>query len=214
MPHLHRNSQKRIYKEGAEYFITTVTYERYPYFANPILSELFVRDMWFARDLKQFDLFGYTVMPDHVHLLLQPRGKFNYSQIMHNAKRVFSLEANQIMFSSPKCETAHPNAISAGDDIYHRLRWSNVLIDLHRRFVGSYGIHHNIPHFRWQSSFRDHMIRNEDDYLNHLEYIYNNAVKHGLVKDAEEFPWMWIAGMKPPFAPDLKPFKGEGLLRR
>ncbi len=116
MTHLHRDSQKRIYEEGAEYFITTVTERRYAYFEEPILAELFIRDLWFAVELKQFDLFGYAIMPDHVHLMIQPRGKFNYSQIMHNIKRVFSLHANQIMFSSPS------NPTPAGDDIYHRLR--------------------------------------------------------------------------------------------
>ena len=192
----HRNSQKRIYEEGAEYFITTVTEGRHPYFGMPILAELFVRDLWFAKELKQFDLYGYTVMPDHIHLLIQPRGKFNYSQIMHNIKRVFSLHANQIMFSAPS------NATPAGDDIYHRLQWSKVLIDLHERFISKHGTRHDIPKFQWQSSFRDHLIRDEEDHLNHLEYVYNNAVKHGLVKSPEEYPWMWIVGMKKPFAPD------------
>jgi hypothetical protein len=45
---LHRNSQKRIYEEGASYFITTVTYDRYPYFQIPLLAELFINDLLFA----------------------------------------------------------------------------------------------------------------------------------------------------------------------
>jgi putative transposase len=196
MTRLHRNSQKRAYEEGAEYFITTVTQDRYPYFNEPILAELFIRDLWFAKQLKQFDLFGYAVMHDHVHLLIQPRGKFNYSQIMHNVKRVFSLHANQIMFSAPS------NPTPADDDIYHRLQWSEVLIELHARFIAKNGGNHGIPPFKWQSSFRDHVIRDEEDYLNHLEYIHNNAVKHGLASEPEKYPWMWTVGMKLPFAPD------------
>jgi REP element-mobilizing transposase RayT len=58
------------------------------------------------------------------------------------------------------------------------------------------------PTFRWQSSFLDHIIRDEDDYLNHLEYIHNNAVKHGLAIDAEQYPYIWIQGMAQPFQPD------------
>jgi putative transposase len=189
----HRNSQKRIYEEQGEYFVTTATLNRYPYFADPILAELFVRDLWFATKLKRFELFGFVVIPDHVHLLFQPRGKFNYSQIMHNVKRVFSLQANQIMFSSPLGVESKP----AGDDIYHRLQWPKTLVDLHRRFIQAHGVHHNMPRFKWQSSFRDRVIRDENDYLNHLEYIHNNPVKHGLAGEAEEYLWVWITGMPP-----------------
>ena len=106
------------------------------------------------------------------------------------------------MSVTPKGETAQPNAISAGDDIYHRLRWSNILTDLHRRFVQTYGIHHDIHHFRWQSTFRDRLIRDEEDGLNHLEHINHNAMKRGLTTGPEQYPWMGIRGMKPPLIPD------------
>jgi REP element-mobilizing transposase RayT len=163
---------------------------------------LFVRDLWFAVELKEFELFGYTVMPDHVHLLFEPRGKFNYSQIVHNIKRVFSLHANQIMFSAPPDELIASQLSSVGDDIYHRLRWTDVLVDLHMRFQRERGCRDNIPHFRWQPSFRDHIIRNQTDYQNHLEYIYNNAVKHGVAHKPEEHPFTWTQGMRRPFVPD------------
>lgn len=34
-----------------------------------------------------------------------------------------------------------------------------------------------IGHSIWQSRFNDHVIRNEADYLKHLEYIENNPLK-------------------------------------
>ena len=55
-----------------------------------------------------------------------------------------------------------------------------------------------LPWFKWQQSFHDHIIRNERDYFNHLNYIYHNAVKHGLVGDPEDWPFMWIEGMLEP----------------
>jgi len=194
---LRRNSQKRIYEEGASYFITAVTYNRYPYFQIPLFSELFINDLLFAKDLKQFKLHGYTVMPDHVHLLITPSSKANYSEVMHNIKRTFALHANQILFSKPQLS-------NAGDDIYRRLRkndpycslqWSEYLINLHRRFTKQYGHDHNIPFFKWRKSFRDHIIRSDNDLSNHLEYIFNNALKHSLVRETEKWKWMWIETM-------------------
>ncbi len=232
--HLHRDSQRRIYEEGAEYFITTATEKRYPYFANPILAELFIRDLWFAKVLKQFHLFGYTVMPDHVHLLFQSRGKANYSEIMRSIKTNFSRDANDIVlnrvnrFPVASAGDVAPRRLlrdqSTSNTIAsHRLRknaientnglvpcrsedfqqhYLNVVKPLHNRFITKYSANHDIPRFEWQSSFRDHVIRDENDYLNHLEYIYGNAVKHGLVGEPEQYPFMWIIGMLEPSKPD------------
>jgi putative transposase len=39
----------------------------------------------------------------------------------------------------------------------------------------------------WQTRYWDHIIRNEKDMNNHINYIHYNAVKHGLV----ESPFKW-----------------------
>jgi putative transposase len=40
----------------------------------------------------------------------------------------------------------------------------------------------------WQRRFWEHLIRNEDDYVRHLEYIHYNPVKHGFVDAPAEWP--------------------------
>src|SRR3989304_5019886 len=80
--HRHRNSQERIYIEGATYFIASVTDDRIVQFREPILCELFIEDLWFARELKVIDLHGYTVIPEHFHLQITPSEKSDYSRIM------------------------------------------------------------------------------------------------------------------------------------
>ena len=44
----------------------------------------------------------------------------------------------------------------------------------------------------WQARFLDHRIRNDNDFLNHMEYIRMNPVKHGLSKDGTPYPWLFI----------------------
>lgn len=44
----------------------------------------------------------------------------------------------------------------------------------------------------WQHRFWEHLIRDEQDYLNHIEYIHNNPVKHGYVTEAIEWPYSSI----------------------
>ena len=41
----------------------------------------------------------------------------------------------------------------------------------------------------WQDRYYDHVIRDERDFENHLDYIHYNAVKHQLVQRPEDWPW-------------------------
>lgn len=41
----------------------------------------------------------------------------------------------------------------------------------------------------WQRRFWEHVIRDERDWRNHLDYIHYNPVKHGLVSRPDEWPW-------------------------
>jgi len=41
----------------------------------------------------------------------------------------------------------------------------------------------------WQRRFWEHMIRNDKDYENHVNYIHYNPVKHGLAKQPRDWPY-------------------------
>jgi len=41
----------------------------------------------------------------------------------------------------------------------------------------------------WQHRFWEHQIRNEDDFIRHIEYIHYNPVKHGYVKAPAEWQY-------------------------
>jgi putative transposase len=41
----------------------------------------------------------------------------------------------------------------------------------------------------WQRRFWEHKIRDETDYLCHVEYIYWNPVKHGHARSQKEWPY-------------------------
>ena len=44
----------------------------------------------------------------------------------------------------------------------------------------------------WQRRFWEHLIRDERDYRNHVEYCWGNPVKHGFVKRAVDWPYSSI----------------------
>ena len=55
----------------------------------------------------------------------------------------------------------------------------------------------------WQNRFWDHIIRDQDDYNRHVDYVHYNPVKHGLVRSP--FDWKWTS---------LHDYYREGLYRR
>lgn len=41
----------------------------------------------------------------------------------------------------------------------------------------------------WQRRYWEHLLRDERDFSNHVDYIHFNPVKHGLVTQASEWPY-------------------------
>jgi putative transposase len=41
----------------------------------------------------------------------------------------------------------------------------------------------------WQRRYWEHLIRDEQDYVIHMDYLHYNPVKHGYVKSVIEWPY-------------------------
>lgn len=41
----------------------------------------------------------------------------------------------------------------------------------------------------WQRRYWEHLIRNEEDYRAHMDYVHINPVKHGLVDQVKDWPY-------------------------
>jgi len=163
---MHKNSQKRYYIRGAVYFITTVTKERYKYFCDEIFVHVLVEQIYFAQQLLQFQLYAYAIMPDHVHVLIQPHDGYNYSKIMFSIKKQFSHNANRVMGYNPFPDYEN-------DEM-------NIKLQHYRdKFLKKYPSTCPYPRFLWQKSFHDHIIQNNHDFHNHVGYILHQNKKHG-----------------------------------
>ena len=47
----------------------------------------------------------------------------------------------------------------------------------------------------WQENFFDHRIRKEESFGEKADYILQNPVRARLIDKAEDWPYVWIAGM-------------------
>jgi len=73
------------------------------------------------------------------------------------------------------------------DDSDYSGRWREIK----KRFSRSVTTRTNARGERavWQRRFFEHVIRDEDDWRRHIDYIHYNPVKHGLVDRPADWPW-------------------------
>ena len=132
---------RRFYQYGNIYFLTHVTYTRMPILIEnwDILDAAIKK----AQTPIPFDLVAWAVLPDHMHMIIEP-GKNDLSRLIKRIKQSFSMN--------------------------------------YRKRAGYSGR-------VWQYRFWDHVIRDDEDFRRHVDYIHFNAVKHGLATGPLEFPF-------------------------
>lgn len=164
----HKNSQKRRLFDHGEYFITTNTKNRYPYFQEEVLCELFIKELQIVKQIKDFNLFGFCILPDHIHLLLKVTLGSDLPEIMRSLKTNFSRNANLLIEGNVTSRRLQ----FKNNNLHDYLSFLSVLQNKLKKA--------SIPKFAWQKSYHDHYIRNKKDFTNHLFYLQNNHLKHDL----------------------------------
>lgn len=164
---------KHYFANGQIYFVTSNTKDRKE-INNNIAARFFVITIAYHKYVLNFSLFGYVIMPDHFHLLLQPCEKSPLPKIMNYIKGNFARKYNE--FINPDLQ-------------------DNVnLIDyqggkLQKSFNSV-----------WQKEYYEYVIRDEKDFIEKLNYIHNNPVKKGLVKNPDEYEFssylQWYSGLR------------------
>jgi len=89
-------SVKRYHEDKALYFITTTTEGRKEIFKDSIACELLVNILIYNKFIYDFSVYGFVIMPDHFHIIIQPNGELNISEIMKKVKGNFSRFYNKI----------------------------------------------------------------------------------------------------------------------
>lgn len=116
-------SLRRYYVPDAIVFITQVIQDRKPILDDDGTLALLRATLHQVKTLHPFSMLGYVFLPDHLHLLIQPTGSSNFSQIMHSLKPNFT--------KAYKAAIGHTGSLR----IWQRRFWDHVIRDepdLHR----------------------------------------------------------------------------------
>jgi putative transposase len=82
------------------------------------------------------------------------------------------------------------------DDADFSTRWSRIKLNFTRQYLACGGRErpvsasrrHNRRRGVWQRRFWEHLIRGQDDFNRHLNYIHHNPVKHKLASCPHDWP--------------------------
>ena len=85
-----RNPLKRFYGRNDLHFVTFSCYRRRPYLGTIRARNCFVKILDEVRGRFGFELVGYVVMPEHVHLLISEPRKGNPSTVLQMLKQKVS----------------------------------------------------------------------------------------------------------------------------
>jgi putative transposase len=96
-PRLERRQQT-----GNLHFITFSCHGRNPYLCTPHAATIFEHSLESTRLKYQFDLIGYVVMPEHVHLLLSEPPTHPLSTVLGALKRSVSKQLPESPFWLPR----------------------------------------------------------------------------------------------------------------
>jgi REP element-mobilizing transposase RayT len=113
--------------------------------------------------MKQFKLYAFCILTDHIHLLLEPGEKYNISKVMKSLKENFSRDANKLL-------DYHPYESSVSDTSTCRICVREYLKTNQQRI--------KTIHFEWQKSYHHHIIGDDKDFENHYDYTVENYLKH------------------------------------
>ncbi len=180
--------------------ISLVTYLRRPLFADVNLAKRILTILLSDQTLDQLQLRAFTLMPDHLHLIAGVRDcelklpnligifkSYTTQRYWTRSREVFEGSPIQLVSNCVTKSTARASRplltalmnwrATLRPEVVEMRNWPEVTPE----------------HFRrkrlWQTRFFDHVIRNDVDLQENLDYIALNPVKEGYVTHPEFYPY-------------------------
>ena len=149
---------RRVYIKNSHVHIIITSYER---------KHIFIDNIEFLRiafkkttQNYKFEIVAICVLPDHIHLILNPENIKEYSKIISSIKHSFSRDVGQVC----------PTYLCSQDNL--KTGYKN------KREKGLF-----------QRRFYEHTISSQSELNNHINYIHYNPVKHGYVQSVKDWEY-------------------------
>ena len=182
------------------YAITLATDSRRPVFADTELAKAILACLLSDETLTHLNVHAFTLMPDHLHLLAAVQStELSLSKLIGGFKsyttQLYWKRSRQILASQ---DVSLPSTCVTKSDVNKAQDLISALIDgratLRPEVVAlknwpSVKPQHFVKKSLWQSGFFDHVIRNDADLHENLQYIAMNPVHAGYVTKSYFYPY-------------------------
>jgi len=153
----------RFHHTGQSHFVTFCCYHRRQSFTTNASRGIFESALERVRRSYRLYIYGYVVMPEHIHLLLSE------PQNGAHSKPVFGLSGN-------------PDWLHKSQSLTLADALKSLKQGVSRRLIG------DAERF-WQKRYYDFNIRDHPQFMEKLSYIHHNPVKRELCERPEDWPW-------------------------
>ena len=150
-------SRYKVIQEGI-YFITSSVIGWINIFRKNHYREIILNELKYRRDSEQIKLYGYVIMPNHIHLILSSKKLSNLMRSFksHIARNIVD---NLIM--------------EKNKDVLNKI----MLLKKKSKMQSDYQL--------WQEGFHPKLIISEKEFQQKLNYIHDNPVKSELVGESQ-----------------------------
>ena len=170
----------RFHHSGQSHFVTFCCYHRRRLLTTDESRRIFESALERVRRNYRLHVYGYVIMPQHVHLLLSEPQQDKSSDRTAPLKPKGGLNGPPVL-----SELQHDTLADA---------LKSLKQGVSRRLIGNLplkpkpGLSGPPEHF-WQKRYYDFNVRNYPQFVEKLRYIHRNPVKAGLCERPEDWEW-------------------------
>jgi putative transposase len=154
----------RFHHSGQSHFVTFCCYHRRRLFTTDASRRIFELALERVRRRYRLSVYGYVVMPEHVHLLLS-EPQLGTAPLKPKAG-----------LNGPPTTLGEPQQKTLADAL------KSLKQGVSRRLIG------DAEQF-WQKRYYDFNIRNYAQFVQKLRYVHRNPVEAGLCERPEDWEW-------------------------
>ena len=165
----------RFQHSGQSHFVTFCCYHRRPLLASDESRRIFESALERVRHTFRLEVYGYVIMPEHVHLLLSEPRENTLADALKSLKQGVSRRLIRSFPLKPKDGLSGPPLKSS--------------IKTGGPFKPVFGLSGHVPKHFWQKRYYDFNIRDYAQFVEKLRYIHRNPVKAGLCEHPEDWQW-------------------------
>jgi putative transposase len=175
----YQHNPPHLFRSNAKYFITGATYKKVDYLGSDEAREIFLKYLFKSFEHYNWQIEDWVVLDNHYHLMVNaPENAESLSQVINNLHRFASGALNKCLPNIGKyMEFTDCVSVKSRSDLKKKKYLSSA----------STQSMHSKNKTKKFHNYRDTCITNESSYFARLHYIWFNPVKHGYVKNPENW---------------------------